>query len=203
MKKLIVMSMLAMSMMFVTVGCGNTANSNTEVTENQDNNDNKEDNNDSEEVSDLDSVAMLTVLWDNTAEENKFASFGGDMANPVENAPGQVNLEDENMLVNTLLVPQDMIANVSEAGSLVHMMNSNTFTGVSLKLDGMDASEAANAIRDNFKSYQFVCGIPEKIKIATCGDTVIYAYGATDLVDDFVNSVDNLKGASIVVDELY
>ncbi len=200
------MSLLAVSVMMFAVGCDNSsANTNTEVTESQDEDENSDEDEDADEVviEDTDAVTVLQNIWDEMAEEGKFPCFGGSIESSVDGAPGEVATSDENMLTNTLLVPEDVQGSAVEVASLVHMMNTNTFTGASIKLDGISASDAADKIKDNFMNTQFVCGIPEKISIAVYGDYVVYAYGDGVIVDDFMSGISALNGAEIVVDQKY
>lgn len=212
MKKMALAGILMAGSMAIMVGCNNNENTNndndsnvsTEVEVNTDGG-NEDEQNTSTDVNteDMSAVTVLDNIWNELAEDSKFPCFGGSIENSVDGAPGEVALTDENMLTNTLLVPADVQGSAASVASLVHMMNSNTFTGVSVKLNGMTASDAADKIKDGFMNTQFVCGIPEKIVIAVYGDIVVYAYGDGMIVDDFMGGISALNGAEIVVDQNY
>lgn len=148
-----------------------------------------------------DSVEVLNAIWDQT--EEKFPAYGGSIEESVADAPGKLLLTDTDTMTYTLLIPESVQGQIVDAATLMHMMNANTFTGVAMKLDGMKVEDAANQIKDAFMNNQFVCGIPDKIVVATLGDYVVYAYGAADIVDDFKTIAGNLEGANVVVDQMY
>jgi hypothetical protein len=103
---------------------------------NNDNNkdDNKENN--KQEVSITDANEILTTVWDKFEDEDsdgdmyndKFAVIGGHFENPVDMAPGKYDVSKAEDLEFNLCVPQDAIAKIDDAASMIHMMNANTFT---------------------------------------------------------------------------
>lgn len=145
-----------------------------------------------------DSTAALTAVWDGFSEQ--FPTVGGSFANPVDNAPGAIDTSDTDFMASTLLVPEDVQSKVTEAASLLHMMNANTFTGVALKMDGMDATATAEALKTNFKGTQFMCGMPDKIVVVALDGYVVYSYGEAGIVDEFKSIAEGL-GAEVLVDE--
>ena len=131
-------------------------------------------------------LGLLESVWANFAEDEKFAVIGGDFGNPVDNAPGSYSLEEAEGLSATLLIPADQLANVTEAATMVHMMNANTFTGGVVRLaEGTVASAFAKAVRDAIQNNQWMCGFPEKMLVATLGDYIIIAYGLNDAMNPF------------------
>ena len=72
-------------------------------------------------------LEILETVWAMYGADEKFAVIGGDMGNPVNDAPGSYNLADENISY-TLLIPAEQLGNVTEAASMMHMMNANNFT---------------------------------------------------------------------------
>lgn len=146
-------------------------------------------------------VEILNVLWDNSGKE--FPAFGGNFENNVDNAPGALNIEDKDTMTAMLLIPEDVQSHVTDAATLFHMMNANTFTGAALKLDGMSADEAAGKIKDAFKGNAFMCGMPDKIVIYTVGSDLTYFFGAEDVVEPFKTAAEQLTGGKLVVEENY
>lgn len=183
MKKLISMFVVVVLCMSALMGCG------------------KKGSDTSTGDSYADSVAILNAIWEQTDE--KFPAFGGSIEEAVADAPGNLLLTDKDTMTYTLLIPESVQGHITDAATLMHMMNANTFTGVALKLDGMKVDDAASQIKDAFMNNQFVCGIPDKIVIVTVGNYVVYAYGATDIVDDFKTIASGLDGANVVVDQAY
>ena len=135
-------------------------------------------------------LEILTNIWNGVPEDNRFFAMGGDMSNPVDNAPGNYNLEDEG-LTSTLLIPADQVANVTEAASLVHGMMLNNFTcGVFHMAEGADAAAFAQTMRDAIANNQWICGMPEKMIVAVIGgEYVLACFGINDAVNPFETSL--------------
>ena len=135
-------------------------------------------------------LEVLTNIWNGIPEENRFFAMGGDMSNPVDNAPGNYSLEDEG-LSSTLLIPADQIANVTEAASLVHGMMLNNFTcGVFHVAEGVDAAAFAQTMRDAIANNQWICGMPEKMIVAVIGgEYVLACFGINDALNPFETSL--------------
>lgn len=197
MKKKLLLLLLMATCICTFTACGNTPATNNTNTETN------AESNTEETAVDISAVDALQKAWELIPEDQAFPCFGGTIEANVENGAGAVPLDDENIFVNTLLIPSEVVEKATEAASLMHMMNSNTFTGGSIKLDGIDAGDAATKIKDTFKNNQFMCGIPEKIKLATVGNVVVYAYGDSAIVDLFMDKVVEADGATIIIDENY
>ena len=148
-----------------------------------------------------DSADALNKVFTTYAEEEKFFGMGGDMVNPVDGAAGKFGLEDKESAVATLHISEELIAQVSEAGSYMHAMNANTFTSAGFKLaEGTDATAFATALKDSVLATQWMCGFPEKIVMYTIngGEYVVYAVGAADIVDNFSATLMMVYGESAV-----
>lgn len=131
-------------------------------------------------------LALMETVWGKYAEDEKFPVIGGSLAAPVDNAPGSFDLTDENISYS-LLIPAEQLGSVTEAASMIHMMNSNTFTAAAYKLaDGVKAEDFANAMKDAVMNNQWICGFPEQLVIASVTtDYVVVAFGAGDLIEVF------------------
>lgn len=138
-------------------------------------------------VFDETAVEVLTTIWNGVAEDKKFFAMGGDMNNMVDNAPGKYDLADEGMTA-TLLVPQEQIANISDAASLVHGMNLNNFTCGAYKVSG-DVTAFTAAMHTAISNNRWMCGMPEKLVIAVIGEFVVVVFGINDAVEPFVTSM--------------
>lgn len=129
-------------------------------------------------------LEILETVWGAYAEEDKFFAMGGDFTNPVDNAPGKYNIEDEGMTA-TLLVPEDQLANVDDAASLVHAMNLNNFTCGVFHVTG-DAAAFAEAMRGAISTNPWMCGMPEEMIVAIIGgEYVLAAFGISDAMGPF------------------
>ena len=135
-------------------------------------------------------LEVLESVWADYAEEEKFPVIGGSMAAPVDGAPGTYDLADEN-ITYSLLIPAEQLANVTEAASMIHMMNANTFTGAVYKLaDGVKAADFGAAMKEAVLGNQWMCGFPDKLLVSAFGDSyVLVAFGVNDAMDPFVQHV--------------
>ncbi len=147
-------------------------------------------------------LEVLENTWAAYAEEEKFAIIGGSMAAPVDGAPGSYDIADEN-ITYSLLIPAEQLANVTDAASMIHMMNANTFTGSAFKLaEGVAAADFAAAMKDAIVNNQWMCGFPEELVITGIGDVVVINFGAADLIEVFQTHLkEAYANAETLVDE--
>lgn len=129
-------------------------------------------------------VEALESVWNLFAEEEKFWVIGGGHKNTVDNAPGAVELTDTDYLTASLLIPQAQLGSITEAASMVHAMNGNNFTCGVYKV--ADVSEFANAMQTALQNHQWICGMPELLKIVDLGGGyVLVAFGIGDAMNPF------------------
>ena len=146
-------------------------------------------------------TTVLQNIWNNV--EEKWAIIGGsDAENPVWDAPGNYDLASEN-LPYQLLVPADQVANLTEAGSMIHMMNANTFTCAAFKLTGTTAADFGAAMKEAILSNQWMCGFPDSLHIRAIGDQyVIVAFGVNDAMTPFeTHLAEAYAGSEIIASE--
>ncbi|MBR5125115.1 MAG: hypothetical protein IKU68_00060 [Oscillospiraceae bacterium] len=132
-------------------------------------------------------LEILENTWAKYADEEKFAIVGGNMEANIMDAPGNYDMAyAENMTWN-LLVPAEQLGNITEAASMIHMMNANTFTcGVFKLADGVTAADFGAAMKDAVLGNQWMCGFPETLLIRNFGDTyVLVAFGLNDAMTPF------------------
>ncbi len=173
MKKFVSM-ILALTMVFAMTACGKTAPETTQTT--------------TEAVLPLPGSALevLETVWSGYGEDEKFPVVGGSMAAPVDGAPGSFDLADENISYN-LLIPAEQLTNVTEAASMIHMMNANTFTCAAYKLaDGVAAADFAAAMEAAVTGNQWMCGFPDELVITSVGGVyVIVTFGVADVMESY------------------
>lgn len=147
-------------------------------------------------------IDAMTAIWDAHGEDQKFAVMGGDMNNIVDGAPGAFSIEDAASVDMTLGLPESEISKVTGAASLVHMMNANTFTAAAYDLaEGTDAAALAETIKTHLADREWMCGFPEKLVIMNVGGTLVTAFGAGDLIDNFVAAAQSaVSGSTVLVD---
>lgn len=132
------------------------------------------------------SVALLDSIWTTYGEEEKFPVMGGDFSAPVDGAAGAFNLTDKENAVATLHIAAGDIALVSEAATLIHAMNANTFTAAAYRLaEGTDGEAFVTSLKDSIKATQWMCGFPDTLVIYTIGDYVVAAFGNADAINTF------------------
>ncbi len=153
-----------------------------------------------------DAADVLNKVWDTFAEDQKFAAMGGDFSNPVDGAAGIFNIADTENLTYMLYIPADNVSMIDEAASLLHAMNTNTFTGAAFHLtDAANAQALTDALKNNILSTQWMCGFPDKMVIATVnnGEYVVSAFGNAEIMDNFKAKLTEVYGdaAVIVVEE--
>ncbi len=148
-------------------------------------------------------LELMETVWGLYGDDEKFAVIGGSMAAPVDGAPGAWELTDENISYS-LLIPAEQLANVTEAASMIHMMNANTFTAAAFKLnEGVSAADFGAAMKDAVMNNQWMCGFPETLLIENvAGQYVVMAFGAGDLLSVFEGKMaEAYPGAETLVNE--
>lgn len=147
---------------------------------------------------------ILNAAWSGMSDDDKFPAVGGDFSeeNMVSDAPGKYALTDSAEADRTLGLPTDWFDKVDDAASLIHMMNTNTFTcGAFHAASAEDAASLAAALKTNILARRWMCGFPDKVVILTADEYVISIFGYTDLVDTFAAQLVANAGASIVSDD--
>ena len=150
------------------------------------------------------SLAVLESIWALYGEDEKFAVIGGNMESPVDGAPGNYDMAYAEGLTWNLLVPEDQLANIDQAASMIHMMNANTFTsGVVHLTEGTDAAAFAQVMRDAIQNNRWMCGFPETLTVAVIGgEYVLIAFGVNDAMNPFMTHFgEAFPGAEILFNE--
>lgn len=160
-----------------------------------------ENSNDADQTTEISSVDILSKVWATYGEADKFYAMGGDMANPVENAPGNYSLADTEALAATLLVQSDQLAMIDEAASLIHGMNTNVFTGAVFHLtDPANAETFAKGMEENIIHNQWMCGSPDRYALYLVnGEYVMMAFGAVDVMKTYEDKVAQVYEGSMTV----
>ncbi len=149
------------------------------------------------------SAQILTKIWEQYGEGERFASYGGAVENSVSDAPGDLDMTDAEELTNRYLLSQEQLEHVENGASLVHLMNSNIFTATVFKMkDGADLRAAAKALRDNIQKTQWICGQPDELLVAEADGHLLMVFAAKEAMDTFRQ---NLKkayaNATVIYDE--
>ena len=185
MKKIFAM-LLAALMVLSMVACGNT-----ETTEN---------NNTTPETTVVptteaaavaeSALEILETVWALFGEDEQFFVMGGDFEAMVDGAPGQVAAGNVDFLTGNLIVPAEQTENITDAASMIHGMNANTFTCAAYAV--ADAQAFATAMQSAIQGNHWMCGFPEVLLIAEVGGYVVVVFGHREAVEPFK---DNLNTA--------
>ena len=147
-------------------------------------------------------VDILTDVWADYKDDEKFALIGGDYENMVSDAPGTVNVKDGETLDGLLGFPADQAEKLDDGASMMHMMNQNTFTAAAYHVaDAANVADVAKALKENIMNRQWMCGFPDDLVIFTVGTNYVVAvYGAEEVVDSFE---DHLEAVYASAEDLY
>ena len=150
-----------------------------------------------------DSTTLLSNVFAQYAEEEKFPVGGGSGESMVMDAPGAMDMADTETLDFMVGLPVDSAAMVDDAASALHMMNANTFTAGCYRVsDSANVETVVKALQENIQARQWMCGIPEGLVIYTVGNYVVSAFGAQELLDVFTAHLTaTFAGATEVVAE--
>lgn len=147
---------------------------------------------------------VLNTVWEKYTDDNKFPIFGGVISEDnMSEDPANHDISDAEALDNALGYPATSVDKIDDAASMTHLMNANTFTGAVYHVkNSADVSAVTTALKENIQGRHWICGVPEKLLIATVGDYIVAAFGAGDLIDTFqTNLTAAYADANIAVNE--
>lgn len=132
-------------------------------------------------------LELLSAVWALYGEDEKFPVMGGDMDKGNFEGPDSFDLAQAEDMTYRLLIPQEQVENVADAASMIHAMNSNTFTcGVFHLAQGTSAADFAAAMQQAIQGNVWMCGFPEELLIVGLGEEyVVAAFGLTDVMTAF------------------
>ena len=176
MKKLISLALVLAMALSILAGCGTTPAGEA-----------GNDNGGADVAAPASALEVLENIWAQYSEDEMFPVIGGNMEAPVDGAPGNYDMAYVENLPFNLIVPHTELANVTEAATMVHMMNANTFTaGVVKMADGTDMAAFADTMADALKNNQWMCGMPETMNVSIIGgEYVLMAFGVGDAMNPF------------------
>lgn len=134
-----------------------------------------------------DSTKILENIWAKYEEDEKFSVYGGALENSVNDAPGALDVTDEEEMTTRYLLPSEMLGKVSEGASLVHMMNNNIFTAVVVKLsNSTEMKTVYENWRDTIQRNQWICGQPDRLLMANVdGSHLLMVFASKEAMDTF------------------
>lgn len=134
---------------------------------------------------------LLQSIWDKYADDERFAAYGGAVENSTSDAPGSLDVTNAEEMTNRYLIPQEQLTAITEAASLVHMMNSNIFTAVAVKIgDNADQKTLQTAWRDAIQGNRWICGQPDRMLMTDVGEGyMVMAFGSADAMELFAGKL--------------
>ena len=141
---------------------------------------------------------LLEAIWDSYEQEERFAAYGGTVEHSVADAPGDLNMASADELTNAYLIPGDLLGQVEEGASLVHMMNSNIFTAAVLKMKPTGQLRAfADRWRSAIRENRWICGQPDRLlMLAVDEEHLLMAFGSSDAMEVFRSKAGQVYGQS-------
>ena len=132
-------------------------------------------------------LEVLETIWAGYGEDDKFAVMGGNPEGGVMDAPAVWDAEYLLDLSYSLQMTEADMENVADAATMIHMMNSNNFTGAVVNLkEGVDKAGFAATAKDAIQNARWMCGFPEKLIVADMGGQyLLIAFGINDAMDPF------------------
>ena len=161
---------------------------------------------------------MAPVYGVNSAEEVKSYFVGTEMETVTEkdedtgeefsyempkNEPGPLALDNPDEVQNQTMFPLDSVDQIQNAAIFYNLMNMNngTFSAFKLK-DESQLTVLAGRIQSNIKSYQWICGFPERFLIMRTDDVLICAYGLEASMNAWKAAVTSAyKNAEVLYEE--
>lgn len=183
MKKRILYAMLCAAVMLAFTGCGAKGAENDVQKEEA----LEEEAPEKVQVDAADAEDLLKKVWNAFDEDKKFPIGGGDYDHPTSDVPGKFDTAKAEDMDSMLGFPAGDAAKLTDAASIVHMMNANTFTAGAYHLaDAEDAKELAEKLKEHIKERQWICGFPDKLIVASIGDEyLVSAFGIEENIAAF------------------
>ena len=189
MKKMIAMTLVLCMAVSLLAGCGSSKQPETTQP--------------SAEAVPASALEILETVWGKYTEDEKFSISGGNVESNVSDAPGSYDMTYAENMTYDLLVPADQIQNITEAASMTHMMNANSFTcGVFKLAEGVTAGDFGKVMQSAIQENHWMCGFPDKVVVLTVDEVVVAMYGDEELINSFRDTLTGAySGAVINFDE--
>lgn len=132
-------------------------------------------------------VEVLRAVADAYAQDEQFAMYGGDQEHAVMDEPGTFDVNKMQEMEQVLGLPAEYASKITDAASMVHMMNGNVFTGAAYRLKSdVNQEDFAQAVKTSLTEKQWMCGQPDTMMVMDVDGTyVITAYGEAEIMDTF------------------
>ena len=149
-------------------------------------------------------VEILNQVWEAYSEDELFPAAGGDYNHSVMDQPGKFDISDAESMQSIFYVPQESLALIDDAASLMHMMNANTFTGgVFHVVNADDLETLSSSMKDSILNTQWMCGFPDVLLLVQVENNyLVSVFGDAELVETFKTKLmDEFNNAKIFAEE--
>ena len=151
-------------------------------------------------------LEILVNVWDSYTDDQKFSIIGGgpEFDQSIMDEPAEFVISNAEAVDTLLGFPSTSIALVTEAASIMHAMNQNTFTAGAYHIsNSADVEMLIGDIEDNILNRQWMCGFPDTLIIVKVDShTLISAFGEAANIENFKDNIMNLyTGAELVCEQ--
>lgn len=145
--------------------------------------------------------ALLGAVYNTYSEEDKLPVCGGNGENGNPEGPGAFTLDNGEEFETVTGFPADYIENVSDAATMMHLMNANNLTAAAFKFDG-DTNAMIDAYTKSIDDKSWLCGAPETFVLMKADGYIISVFGENGMVDSFVKYTEGLiENTEVVVNQ--
>ncbi len=133
---------------------------------------------------------LFNKIWASYTDDEKFPCGGGDAENGSEDGPGVFDTENEesreSLKVYTHITDELLGTVTNDVATLMHMMNTNTFSSAIFRLkDASTAEKFAADYNTAIQNTRWMCGFPDRVTAVSVGEYIIVAFGDAELVSTF------------------
>lgn len=146
---------------------------------------------------------ILKQVWDTYGEQERFAVYGGMMEHPVENAPGDLDMQLAMLWAPRYRVPLAHLDKLEQGASLCHLMNGNLLTATVFRLaKNADTVKIARDWRWELQHSYWVSGQPNRILLAQVEKSfLLMAFGSKEQVQTLKKKLLLTCQADVLYDE--
>lgn len=183
MKKIIAL-ILAATCIFAVAGCQNSGDSGQ---------------NNQQTASYENATEVLTTVWDDFGSDEQFAVWGGNAEAMTDGAPGTFDLTKTDELCASIVLTADQVSAIDDAATLLHGMNTNSFTAAALHTTE-DAAAFADTYAQSLGANHWMCGMPETYVVIDAGSGyLVTAFGTADNISAFeTHALGTLSGSTVI-----
>ena len=189
---------LALTMLLVGTGCGNSSVENTQESQV------------SEEIQETetefhieitDATEILTKTWEQYAVEERFTIMGGHFETAVIDMPAKYDLTQTTDLALMYCVPESQITMIDDAATMIDLYNAGRFmAGAYHVTDADGVKDFAAGIQTQILENQWHGEKPEKLLIVNIdAQYVVAVCGRETLVDEYKQKLEAVYQEMVIV----